>query len=358
MINFYHTLLEQIRSGSSLVLATVVRAKGSIPQKPGSSALFGEKGLIAGTVGGGILEGEVHHIAANVMISEISDQFYFNLDNDENGEGAICGGDSEVLVDADPSKHLTIFEAMEKSLSDHLQGYLLTTVSHKHDRGRSIRRYWIGQEQDYELPAGLEAPLKAVLPGQMKQAARYGFTEVVVDPATPGWCEMAFLEHIKPLPQLIIAGGGHVGKALAHLGSLLEFEVTVADDRPEYASADHIPDADHLVVREIGSAIREIKKDRDTYIVIVTRGHHQDSEALKACIGSDVAYIGMMGSAHKVRIIKKKFLENGWASEEAWSSIHTPIGVPIGSETIQEIAISIAAQLVGVRNKNRDENVE
>ena len=102
MRSIYHTILEQIRSGSGIVLATVVQTAGSTPQKPGSSALFGENGLLAGTVGGGLLEGEVQHIAESVLISGISDHYYFNLDSDQDSEGAICGGEARVLVDADP----------------------------------------------------------------------------------------------------------------------------------------------------------------------------------------------------------------------------------------------------------------
>jgi xanthine dehydrogenase accessory factor len=157
------------------------------------------------------------------------------------------------------------------------------------------------------------------------------------------------------MARLIIAGGGHIGQALAHLASLLEFEVTVVDDRSDFANENHIPDADHLVVKDIGSAMSEMVYGPDTYVVIVTRGHRQDGEALKACIGSDAAYIGMIGSVHKVGVMKKQFINEQWASKEQWASLHTPIGLEIGSQTVQEIAISIAAQLVEVRNRKKHE---
>lgn len=351
MRSIYKTILEQIRLGSSTVLATVVRTAGSTPQKPGSSAFFGENGLLAGTVGGGLLEGEVQHIAASVMISETSDHFYFNLDSKQGEEGAICGGQAEVLIDANPGTHLDAWEFMEEALSTGNEGYLLTVVSKKHEQGRTIARYWIHTFAPEELPTELNPALKDVLSSHLKEAVRYGFTEVEFFPSGTGQSEMAFLEHIKPKPHLIIAGAGHVGKALAHLGSLLEFEITMVDDRQEYANAVHVPDADHLMVNEIGSALEGIESGPDTYIVIVTRGHTHDSDALKSCIGSDAAYIGMIGSAHKVQVVKHKFLENGWATPEQWAKVHTPIGISIGSKTVQEIAISIAAQLVEVRSK-------
>jgi xanthine dehydrogenase accessory factor len=358
MRSIYHTILEQIRSGSKIVLATVVHTAGSTPQKPGSSALFGEPGLLAGTVGGGMLEGEVQHIAESVMISGASDHFYFNLDSDQGDEGAICGGEAGVLVDADPSVHLTALEEMEKSLSNRTEGFLLTVISKKHDQGRIIRRYWIKSARAEDLPTGMEPVFKEVVEAHLKQAIRYGFTGIDLTNIPAHQVKMAFLEHIKPMPHLVIAGGGHIGKALAHIGALLEFEISVVDDRPEFASREHIPDADHLVVKEIGEALNELESGADTYIVIVTRGHTHDGEALRACIDSDAAFIGMIGSTHKVGIMKKQFLEEGWATPAQWSAIHTPIGLPIGSKTVQEIAISIAAQLVEVRSHKKEPHGE
>jgi xanthine dehydrogenase accessory factor len=100
-----------------------------------------------------------------------------------------------------------------------------------------------------------------------------------------------------------------------------------------------------------GSALQEMEIGPDTYIVIVTRGHTHDGEALRACINSNAAYIGMIGSKHKVETIKNQFLEEGWATLDQWSAIYAPIGLDIGSKTVQEIAISIAAQLIEVRNQ-------
>ena len=94
---------------------------------------------------------------------------------------------------------------------------------------------------------------------------------------------------------------------------------------------------------------REISKDKNTFIVIVTRGHGHDADALKPCIGSSAAYVGMMGSRVKVAKLHEEFITKGWTTEEEWKRIHTPIGLKIGSQTIEEIAISIASELVMVR---------
>jgi len=344
-------MLEQIRLGSKCVLATVVRTSGSTPQKPGSSALFGEEGLLAGTVGGGMLEGEVQRMAANILITQSSDLVYFNLDSNQEEEGAICGGEAYVLLDANPARHIKALAGMEDSLIQRKQGFLLSMVNKNLGPDRSIDRYWIKGDADEEIAPELNSLVKDAIPGHLNQAVRYGFAEVALHSAGDGPTEMAYLEHMKPMPSLVIAGAGHLGRALAHLGALLEFEVTAVDDREEFANSVNIPDANHLVVEEVGTAMDGMEKGPDTYIVIVTRGHQHDAEALKPCIGSNAAYVGMIGSSHKVAVMKKQFLENHWATPDQWSAIHTPIGIAIGSKTVEEIAISIAAQLVEVRSR-------
>jgi len=96
--------------------------------------------------------------------------------------------------------------------------------------------------------------------------------------------------------------------------------------------------------------MQEIERNNDTFIVIVTRGHNNDAEALKPCIGTGAAYIGMIGSRAKTAKMHKDFIKNKWATEDQWSRIFTPIGLEIGSKTVEEIGISIAAQLVMIRN--------
>jgi xanthine dehydrogenase accessory factor len=160
-----------------------------------------------------------------------------------------------------------------------------------------------------------------------------------------------FLEPIFPLPRLVIAGAGHIGKAVAHLGHRLEFEVTVIDDRPEFANAENLPDADSIIVGDIRSSMAALDPGSETYIVIATRGHRHDGEALRACISAPCAYLGMIGSRTKIALMRDRFVAEGWASAEQWSRVHAPIGLAIGSQTVEEIAISIAAQLVQVRSR-------
>jgi xanthine dehydrogenase accessory factor len=356
MKDFYRNLLQLINAGQPVAWATVIRSTGSTPQKTGSAALFDSSGLLSGTVGGGIMEAEVEKSAWTLLKSKSSNLFRYTLDRDQEGDGAICGGEAEVLIDGNPSIHQKALEEMEASLSQKKEGSLITLVSRQKRTGRAIHRYWNeGADRD---------PLSSNLPEQVVQIIRE-YDEK--QPAGDWWLreipesddpvvELVFAERIRPFPQLIIAGAGHIGKALAHLGRLLDFEVTVIDYRPEYAHVSHLPDADHIVVNDIGEAMKGLDPGPDTYCVIVTHGHQHDGEALKPLIGSKAAYVGMIGSRHKVSVMKKEFIEKGWATPDQWDRIHAPIGLPIGSKTVQEIAFSIAAQLVQVRNINNQGN--
>jgi xanthine dehydrogenase accessory factor len=159
-----------------------------------------------------------------------------------------------------------------------------------------------------------------------------------------------FVELLLPLPRLIIAGAGHVGRAVARLGKLLDFGVTVIDDRPEFANAENIPEADEIVVGDIAASVGAIEDSPDNYFVVVTRGHQKDAEALFAAVGRPAAYVGMIGSERKIEVMRRESVEGGRVTAEQWAKVRAPIGLDIGSKTVEEIAVSIAAELVLVRS--------
>jgi len=351
MKNIYLTLLKMAPALTCPVIATVTGTVGSTPQKPGSSALFGNDGLITGTVGGGVVEGKVQKFAKICGRTKESGYFHFELDKDiSESEEAICGGRISILIDADPLKHESVFKEVEKSLAEREPGVLITKVTVNKERTVQIARYWMTGSNKPDLPASIPEKIKPAITDMLSSANPDDYRQVEILIPGQGYSEDFYLEPVIPLPKLVIAGAGHIGKALSYLGKMLDFEVTVIDDRREYANNDNIPYADHLVVKNIGEAMVEIEKVADTYIVIVTRGHKDDAGALKPCIGSGAAYTGMIGSKGKVAKMHSEFIRMGWATEEQWSRIYAPIGLDIKSKTVEEIAVSIAAQLVLVKN--------
>lgn len=347
MKNIYLQLTAKGSSVPGLVLATVTAASGSTPQKPGSSALFQNGKLIAGTVGGGIIESRTAEYAAGCTESKESALLKFHLDQETSDpEEAVCGGIITILVDSDPFAHLRVFMEMEKSLKSGRPGVLVTRVVPWNGSQVMIKRCWASGSCELNLPGDDREMIRIGVEKILSSGNRDGYRHL--DVTIPGEQQGAkvFLEPVFPPRRLIIAGAGHVGRAVSHQGKLLGFEVTVIDDRAEYANSRNLPDADNIIVKDIGMAMKELQKDEDTYVVIVTRGHSHDAEALRACIGSEAAYVGMMGSKVKVAKIHEDFIANGWATEEEWKRICTPIGVEIASVTVEEIAVSIAAQLI------------
>jgi xanthine dehydrogenase accessory factor len=257
-------------------------------------------------------------------------------------EGAICGGTARVLIDPGVDASKGVFASALEGFKQRRRGVLASRIEPGHDDTAAVERGW--------LPAGSPAlpgdPVFCDLaPELVEAAAGSGRPRLFVESEDRMW----FIEPVLPLPRLVIAGAGHVGRAVARLGSLLDFSVTVIDDREEFANTLNVPEADEIVLAGIGEAVRSIEDSPDNYFVIVTRGHQKDAEALRAVVGREAAYIGMIGSRRKIELMECEFLENGWATAETWAAVHAPIGIDIGSRTVEEIAVSIAAELVKVR---------
>ncbi len=147
---------------------------------------------------------------------------------------------------------------------------------------------------------------------------------------------------------LVIAGGGHVGKALSEIASLCGFRVTVIDDRPEYADPERFPEAEQVIRGRFEEVLADYPLDSTTYVVAVTRGHKHDEASLRGVIGRGAAYVGMIGSRRRARAVLQHLLEEG-ADPDAVAQVHTPIGLDIGAESPEEIAVSVMAEIILMR---------
>jgi xanthine dehydrogenase accessory factor len=340
-------LLDLLRAGERVALAVVIGTEGSTPQVPGAAALFTRDGLAAGTVGGGVAEAKTQKAAEQALRTGRSTLLSFDLAGEVliDADG-ICGGAMRLLVDADPGRDRSVFSAVIRAAQRRRPGVLAVSIRPSpRGGGVSIRRSWIPAAlRDFRLTAAGLARFRD------EAAAALAEKKPRLAAAGRGWI---YLEPRLPAPRLLIAGGGHVGLAVARLAVFLGFAVQVFDDRPEFASPARFPEAERVIVGDPAVELGRASVDGGTFIVIVTRGHRHDAAALRACIRRPAAYIGMIGSAHKVGLLRDEFLARGWASAAEWARVHSPIGLPIVSRTVEEIAVSIAAELVAVRNGGR-----
>lgn len=158
-----------------------------------------------------------------------------------------------------------------------------------------------------------------------------------------------YIEPINPMKRLYIFGAGHTGNALANLASKLDFEIYVIDDRKEYLDEIEIAAINKLAV-EFKQALPYLPFDENTFVVIMTYEHSHDRDILSYCITKPHAYIGMIGSERKITLTKKMFIEAGIATKEELEKIDMPIGKKIKAEEPYEIAVSILAKLIEVKN--------
>jgi xanthine dehydrogenase accessory factor len=165
-----------------------------------------------------------------------------------------------------------------------------------------------------------------------------------------------YIEPIEPSPELYVIGAGHVGYHLATMAQGVGFQVHVVDDREKFASRDRFPDAAEVITEDIPAWIERTAVPSHAYVVIVTRGHNNDLDALRALAPKELRYLGLIGSRAKVARISDQLLSEGM-SPELLKQVHAPIGLDIGAVTPQEIAVSILAELVAVKHgkvKSRD----
>ncbi len=365
MRQIFYELAELTSKGLPFAFGEVVEAKGSTPQKPGAKAIFGADGRSSGTLGGGCLEAEAKRVALECLRNRTRTLLSLHLDSDFGfDDGLICGGTARIFLDGKPEEHASLWQAVAEFLRLRKWGALVTVVDAANPELVGVR--WLvelkpesTETQQFEPKSLLRSPenapeLPETILSQIRRAIELR-DEVVTSALLASDEAEIFIEPIIPRPHLIIAGAGHIGAALAHLAYLLEFEVTVIDDRPSFANRERLPDADRVLVGDIARTLAQQPVDEDTFIVIVTRGHRHDADVLRAIVNriDEVAYIGMIGSRRKIKLIYDELMAQGLATPEQLAKVHSPIGIDIGGESVWEIAVSIAAELVWVRNNFR-----
>jgi xanthine dehydrogenase accessory factor len=360
-------VVEFIDSGRAFALVVVLRGAGSTPRKAGTKAIVDSDGSIWGTIGGGLLESEAQRVALEAMQSKRPVVFDFKFSGASAcGDDPVCGGNMRILIDPTAAEQRATYASAAESLRRRERGVLLTTMSA--DAGRlSVR--WL---EPGTLPEGADSCAADAVRMAIERGEPQYFASGIPKQATPstrpdpahstssgqakeeGKVE-GLAEPLTPLPLLIIAGGGHVGQALAEQSRLVGFDIVVVEDRPQFAEPALYPSGVATRCGKLPDVLAEFPITADTYVAIVGRGHRVDIEALAACIDSPAAYIGMLGSRRKVALVRKDFLESGKGTPEQFDKIHAPIGLEIGAQTVPEIAASIVAQLVAVRRLGRSE---
>ncbi len=318
-----------------LVLATSIDVKGSSPRHPGAKMLLDGTGVRLGTIGGGRGEASGLEACRRALGSGRPELLKLEmLGTDVAGTDMICGGVHTLLIEpvtaAEPYRivldHVSRGEQvlLVKRLALSIEGVPSLELAVFDRRGAQVSGPPIGMEPTAAL--------------RFLQATQPRFDE-----ATSTYCEPVF-----PVEKLLILGGGHVGMALAAAAVPLGFEVTVVDDRPEVLAEGACPESVHTVTAGFSEAIAGFPCDAATYAVVVTRSHTLDLECVRALLPRNYRYAGFMGSARKTRFIIEQVLQDGFDPAKV-AALWAPIGLDIGAETPEELALAILGELVAVR---------
>jgi xanthine dehydrogenase accessory factor len=292
---------EQLAAAANqpFALALIAGTKGSSPQRAGAKAIFFADGKIAGTLGGGCLEAEVHARALTALKTGQPVDFAMVLDHDFGwDDGLICGGSVNGVILPQAAKAKNLWQQL----------------------------------------AAVTAPVRW---GVRKD---FSIARAVDGDAGPWLYE----ETVSPPVDLWIAGSGHVAQAVAPLALQLDFAVTIFDDRPELANHEFFPAAARLHVAGWHELLK-FRPPANAFGLIVTRGHQHDALALSEWIHFPFAFLGLIGSRRKARIIRDQFLRQKLATAEEFDRVACPVGLDIAAVGTEEIAVSIVAQLIQKR---------
>lgn len=332
--------LELLERGEDFALVKLGSESGSTPRAAGAEMLVRRDGTIAGTIGGGLLELTMMKAAGEALEVRSSRVTSLALSGTDltSEEKMVCGGSADVLITyvpgGDPTL-LAVCRAVREATAARRRAWLFTLVSAGGDTNVT---HCLLDDDDRLIGGGGCAPSElrtAVGKFAVHGAVRLADgREVLVEP-------------LDVEATVVICGAGHVGRALAPVAIGVGFNVTVIDDREEFANAARFPGC-RVVVSSFDGSLARAGVDENTYVVIVTRGHVHDMNVLEQALRAKAHYVGLMASRSKrARIFAA--LRDAGIGETELESVHSPVGLEIGAETPAELAISIVAELIQVR---------
>ena len=331
------------------VLATVVRTKGSTPQKPGAKLLVRKDGSGVGTLGGGCVEGDIWYAAKEILRRKGGPEFRDYLLNEDIAarDGLVCGGTMYFFIETlwNPQEFLPFGEEMMDAYESGNPVALATVVKAESGRGTMGAKILLREDGSTYSSLG-DAELDGMALDAARRVADMGTNEHVM---THDGVEL-FVEGFTTPPTLVLVGGGHVARATYDLARLLGYRIYVVDDRPQFANKERFPEAeDTIVVPDYTSGLDQIPINANTFIVVATRGHWFDDLALEAAVRTPARYVGLLGSRRKTILIYQRLVGLG-VSPERLMDVHAPVGLDIGALTPEELAVSIMSEIVMCRH--------
>jgi xanthine dehydrogenase accessory factor len=351
MQDIYSEIVKALGRKERLALATLITRVGSAPRAVGAKYLVKGDGTSVGSIGGGCVEAEVWQEAKEVMMKGKGRVLHFNLTSEQLAEGGlVCGGNIDIFLEPLMEDSLNIYREVLKIKQQGGAGILATVISvdgasHKREgvkvfikaSGEKTGSLFMGKELEERILGEADRVLRG---------RKIEILSISSEKIDHPWKKLEILlEPIISEPTVYIFGAGHISQQLAPFVKKVDFKTVVIDDREMFANRERFPQSDEVIVTEFEKAFEKLIIDQSSYIVIVTRGHLYDGLILEMAVKTDARYIGMIGSKKKIQTLYQNLLRKG-IPKEALDKVHAPIGLDIHSETPEEIAVSIIAQLI------------
>ncbi|MEO8483727.1 MAG: XdhC family protein [Acidobacteriota bacterium] len=335
--------------GTPFAVATVVRTQGSTPQVVGAKLIVTADQATRpfGTLGGGCVEADAIDAAREVLAGAPASIREYRLTEELAwNTGLVCGGTMWILAErGDTATTLDGRDVLADAVAASRGGEPLAFVTRLTRGHRAVSfggRLIVTARGDVVGPAGDGASTE-----ELRRLALDQMTQGTPRLVTVEAGDDLLIEPVTSRPQLVVAGGGHVSKAIARQARLLDFDITILEDRPEFADPQRF-DGATVLAGDVPSSIAAFAYGPQTYLVIATRGHKLDADCVVAAVKTDVRYIGLLGSRRKTVLIEDMLREIGVDASRG-AVIHAPVGLDLGGRTPAEIALSVLAEITQIR---------
>ena len=336
----------QFENNHPVILVSIISMEGSTPRESGTKMVVAADGNY-GTVGGSLLEAAAIKKARHLLTTGRSELFDFDLSGENTSSpGMICGGKAQLLLDfLGPSQtNRALFKEMNTKIVAGRKFFLVTSVLQSNEGVKITGRCLL-------FPDGSTTGDNIISPpdiSMIQEQTHHLFTTTVL----PTGETKLVIDPVSRFKTIFCFGAGHVAVPTVHIAAMVGFQVVVIDDREEFANPQRFPDAGRIcVINDFSRALAGLEIDEDSFIIIVTRGHMYDRIVLEQALKTRAGYIGMISSKTKRDAIYHTLLNEGIATLDDLKRVYSPIGLPIGGQSPEEIAVSIVAELISVREK-------
>ena len=353
-----------VKQGKQTALATVVHVEGSSYRRPGARMLITTDGQLTGAISGGCLEGDALRKASLVMIEKRTMLITYDTNDEDDaklGMGLGCNGIIQVLIEPIDKTNANNPIELLKAVTEKRQKAILATLFSLQDKKNLQPGTCLLLKEDGtsiggspELKETLLADAKNALDNQTSTFKNY-----LASGGTETNSLTAFIEFIKPAVSLVIIGAGNDVIPLVDMAAILGWEATVVDGRANYAKTERFPSACRVLVSKPEDVLKQITIDEQTVFALMTHNYNYDMAMLKELVSRNVSYIGLLGPKKKLDRIIGELKENGLnLTAQQLSTIHGPVGLDIGAETSEEIALSVIAEIKAVLSNKQGQQLK